>query len=52
MLITLYQQWRSKALGEPWFNSNLGALNSLDRPPRAKTGRPKCWERRWCLGRV
>jgi len=26
---------------EPWFNSNLGALNSLGRPPRAKTGSPK-----------
>jgi len=31
----------------PWFNSNLGALNSLCWPPRAKTGSPKCWEWRW-----
>jgi len=31
----------------PWFNSYHGALSSLGRPPRAKTGSPKCWERWW-----
>jgi len=29
---------------------SLGTLNSLGHPPRAKTGSPKCWDRRWGFG--